>query len=263
MDLGLGGRSALVLGASKGIGKACAFALAREGVNVMLGARGMEQLAATAEAIRAETGVRVEVGSVDVTDPGQCEAIVAAARAAFGRVDILVNNAGGPPFGTFESFSEEQWRAAMELNPLSVARFIRLVLPDMKAAGWGRIINVTSWAIQSVLPGSVLSTAGRLGVAGLSKLLADEVGPFGITVNNVAPGSILTDRVRDIAVRPRLERGMDEQAAIADIAQGIPVRRVGNPEELAAVVAFLASAHAGYITGATIPVDGGVVRAIL
>lgn len=268
MELGLRGRSALILGASKGIGKACALALASEGANVMLGARGLGQLEATAAELRAaalQAGavVRVEVCPVDVTDPGQCSAIVDAARAAFGRVDILVNNAGGPPFGPFESFDEAAWRAALELNPLSVMRFMKLVLPDMKAAGWGRIINITSLATKSVLPGSVLSTAGRLGVIGMSKLLADEVAPFGVTVNSVAPGIVLTDRVRETALRQRMDRGMDEAAAFADIAQGIPVRRIGQPAEVAALVAFLASEHAGYITGATIPVDGGVVRSIL
>ncbi len=263
MDLGLRGRTALVLGASKGIGKACAMALGREGANVMLGARGLAELAATAEEIRQETGARVEIGSVDVTEACQCEAIFGAAKTAFGRVDILVNNAGGPPFGSFDSFNEAQWRAALELNPMSVVRFMNLALPDMKAAGWGRIVNITSLAVKSVLPGSILSTAGRLGVIGLSKLLADEVASFGVTVNNVAPGSILTDRVRNTSLKARLEQGMSEEEALADLAKTIPVRRIGTPDELAAMVAFLASEHAGYITGATIPVDGGVVRSIL
>ncbi|HXJ38335.1 MAG TPA: SDR family oxidoreductase [Bryobacteraceae bacterium] len=263
MDLGLKNKSALVLAASKGIGRACALALAREGANLTIGARGVEQLEATAAAIRAETGANVATCVVDVTNAGQCGAIVEAAHGAFGRVDILVNNAGGPPFGSFEQFDDAHWRAALELNPISVARFCRLVLPEMKAAGWGRIINITSLATKSVLPGSVLSTAGRLGVIGMSRLLADEVASFGITVNSVAPGTILTDRVRETALRQRMDRGMDEKAAYADIAQGIPARRIGEPAELAAVVAFLASGQAGYITGATIPVDGGAVRSIL
>jgi 3-oxoacyl-[acyl-carrier protein] reductase len=200
---------------------------------------------------------------VDVTDAAQCAAIFNAAEGAFGRVDILVNNAGGPPFGPFEQFDDETWHKSLELNLMSTVRFTRLVLPAMKAARWGRIVNLVSLSTKSVLPGSVLSTAGRLGIIGMAKLLSDEVAQFNITVNNVASGMILTDRVRQTAIKPRLERGMDESAALEDIAQSIPAKRVGKPEELAALVAFLASEPAAYITGATIPVDGGVVRSIL
>lgn len=262
MDLGLKGKTALVLAASKGLGRACATALAREGANVMIGARERVPLEATAAAIREETGASVECHPVDVTVASECKAIFEAAVSAFGRVDILVNNAGGPPFGPFEQFDDEQWRKALELNLMSSVRFSRMVLPGMKSAGWGRIVNIVSLSTKSVLAGSVLSTAGRLGVIGMAKLLADEVAACGITVNNVASGMILTDRVRQTSLKARLDRGMDEREALADIAQAIPARRIGKPEELAALVAFLASEAAGYITGTTIPVDGGIVRSI-
>jgi 3-oxoacyl-[acyl-carrier protein] reductase len=253
MDLNLKNKTALVLAASKGLGRACAAALRAEGANVMIGSRDRAQLEKTA----SELGVRSM--PVDVTIPAQCEAIVAAA----GRVDILVNNAGGPPFGPFGQFDDDEWQKALELNLKSTVRFSRLVLPGMKAAGWGRIVNIVSLGTKSVLPGSVLSTAARLGVIGMAKLLSDEVASFGITVNNVASGIILTDRVRQTSLKQRMDRGMDEKAALEDIAQSIPAKRIGRPEELAALVAFLASEQAGYITGTTIPVDGGMVRSIL
>jgi 3-oxoacyl-[acyl-carrier protein] reductase len=263
MNFGISGKSALVLAASKGLGRASATALAAEGVRVMIGSRDSAQLEKTAGELRAQTGADVRSMPVDVTDPAQCAAIFRAAEVAFGRVDILVNNAGGPPFGPFEQFDDEAWHKALELNLMSTVRFTRLALPAMKAARWGRIVNIVSLSTKSVLPGSVLSTAGRLGIVGMAKLLSDEVAQFNITVNNVASGMILTDRVRQTAIKPRLERGMDESAALEDIAQSIPAKRVGKPEELAALVAFLASEAAAYITGSTIPVDGGVVRSIL
>jgi 3-oxoacyl-[acyl-carrier protein] reductase len=260
MDLGLRNKSALVLAASKGLGKACALALAREGASVAIGSRNRERLEKTAAEIRTETGATVYALPVDVTDPSQIAATFAEAAKHLGRVDILVNNAGGPPFGPFESFDDDQWHKALELNLMSTVRFTRLALPAMKQAGWGRIVNLLSLGTRSVLPGSVLSTAGRLGIIGMAKLLSDEVASFGITVNNIATGIILTDRVRETSLKQRLDRGMDEKAALADLAQTIPAKRLGNPSELAALVAFLVSEQAAYITGSTIPVDGGLVR---
>ena len=260
MDLGLKTKSALILAASKGLGKACARALAGEGASVAIGSRDRTQLERTAAEIHAETGVRVHAIPVDVTDPLQIQAAYKEADARLGSVDILVNNAGGPPFGPFESFDDEQWFKALELNLLSTVRFTRLALPAMTEAGWGRIVNIVSLGTRSVLPGSILSTAGRLGIIGMAKLLSDEVASRGITINNVAAGIILTDRVRQTSLKQRLDRGMDEKEAIADLALSIPARRLGDPSELGALVTFLCSAQASYITGQTVAIDGGSVR---
>jgi 3-oxoacyl-[acyl-carrier protein] reductase len=262
VNLDIAGRSALVLAASKGLGRASAHALAAEGVRVMIGSRDEARAEQTARELREATGSDVRAVVVDVTDPAQCDRAFDQTTSAFGGVDILVNNAGGPPFGPFESFTEEQWQKALELNLLSTVRFCRMALGDMKERRWGRIVNIVSLGTKSVLPGSVLSTGARLGVIGMAKLLSDEVASFGITVNNVAAGIILTDRVRQTSLKQRLDRGMDEKAGLEDIAQSIPARRVGQPEELGALVAFLASNKAAYITGSTIGVDGGAIRSI-
>lgn len=169
----------------------------------------------------------------------------------------MVNNAGGPPFDQFEKFDDAAWQNAFDLNLMSVVRASRLALPYLKKSDGGRIINLISVSVKSVLAGSVLSTSMRMGVVGIAKMMADEFGPYNITVNNVAPGSTKTDRIMK-TVPP----GIDPEVALKKRAENIPLRRLGKPEELAAVVAFLASEHAGYITGATIPVDGGASRAI-
>ena len=262
MDLGLTGRVALVLAASKGLGRATAARLAAEGADVAIGARDPQALDLAAAAIREETGRRVLAVPVDVTKPDDAAAFVDAAAGTFGRVDILVNNAGGPPFGHFDAFDDATWQAAFELNLLSTVRLTRLVLPHLPRDGRGRVINVVSLAVKTVLPGSILSAAVRSGVVGMAKLLADELGPHGITVNNVAPGIILTDRVYDSVLRQKIARGLSEEEGLAELAAPIPLRRLGRPEEFAAVVAFLASEQASYITGTTIPVDGGAIRAV-
>jgi len=258
MDLQLQGKTALVLASSKGLGKACAIALAREGANVVIAARGKEVLEAAAEEIRALGKGKVLAIPGDVSQAQAAEALITATVDTFGGIDILVNNAGGPPFGAFESFNEAAWQSAFELNLLSVVRFSRLAIPHMRKRGSGRIINIVSLSIRTLLPGSVLSTSMRMGVAGMAKLLSDEVGPDHITVNNVAPGLILTERVKDTL--PPHAPG-EEERLLEERAKSIPVRRIGRPEELADLVTFLASPLAGYITGATIPIDGGAIRA--
>ncbi len=205
MDLHLKGKTALVLAASKGLGKACAAALAAEGADVVIGARNSATLNEAAEEIRALGKGRVLAIPTDVLRPEQAEAIVDAAAKEFGKIDILVNNAGGPPFGKFESFDEAAWQSVFELTLLSTVRFSRLVVPQMRKTGSGRIINIVSLSVKTYLPGSVLSTSLRMGVVGMAKMLSNELGPDQITVNNVAPGLILTDRVKDtlpIHLRP-------------------------------------------------------------
>lgn len=262
MELGLKDKVALVLAASKGLGRATAEALAAEGAKVVIGARGRAELEKTAREIGKETGSEVLGFPVDVKDAEQSEKFIAKAIEHFGRIDILVNNAGGPPFGPVESFDEAAWQAAFELTLLSNVRMTRLVLPHLKKNGSGRIINIASMSTKSVLENSVLSTSLRLGVIGMAKLLADEVGPDQITVNTVCPGMFLTDRIRHSGLKKEMDAGMTEEEALKEKTRNIPLRRIGKPEELAAMIAFLASEKASYITGTTIQVDGGVVRSI-
>jgi len=257
MDLKLTNKVAIVLAASKGLGKAIASSLSAEGAKVIIGARNEKELTSTAAEIQKLTGNPVIAIPVDVSDKAQVENFIQQAAERFGRIDILLNNAGGPPFDKFENFDEHAWQKAFELSLLSFARTSRLVLPYMRQAGGGRIINIISGSVKSVLGNSVLSTSMRMGVVGMAKLMADEFGPYNITVNNVAPGMILTDRLKHA-----LPKNTDPEQALADRAKNVPLGRIGKPEELAALVTFLASEQAAYISGTTIQVDGGANRGI-
>src|SRR5579863_1215051 len=233
MDLGLREKVAIVMAASKGLGRASAEALAAEGTRVTIGAREAETLEKTAREIRQATGSRVLAVPTDVTRAEDLEAIVAATVREFGRVDILVNNAGGPPAGAFETFGDAQWQSAFELNLLSTVRLIRLVLPHMRKTGSGRIINIVSTSVKQPIDGLLLSNAIRSGVVGLAKTLSVELAPDNITVNNVCPGRILTDRLRQIYhINERVQQGTSEEAILKEMAQGVPLGRVGKPEEL-------------------------------
>lgn len=258
MDLKLTGKVAIVLAASKGLGKAIALSLSQEGAKVVIGSRDEKELNKTAAGIKQATGNEVVAIPVDVSDANQLSKFITQAGEAFGRIDILLNNAGGPPFDKFENFDDGQWQKAFDLNLLSFARTSKQVLPYMQQAGGGRIINIISGSVKAVLGNSVLSTAMRMGVVGMAKLMADEYGPYNITVNNVAPGLILTDRIKHT-----MPKDVDPDEAIKEKAKSVPLGRIGKPEELAALVTFLASEQASYISGTTIQVDGGANRAIM
>lgn len=263
MDLRLSGKVALVAAASRGLGRAVAEELAREGVHLVVCARGADALRETADAIRDETGVPVLGVVADLSQAAGVAHVASEALRAYGRVDVLVTNAGGPPAGPFEAQSAEAWEAAIRLNLTSVVELTRAVLPGMKERGWGRIINVTSIAVKQPVDNLILSNSVRAAVTGFARTLANEVAPFGITVNNVMPGYTRTQRVDDLAARNATLRGTSAGAERAEWERQIPMARLGEPREFAAMVAFLASERASYTTGASIPVDGGWIKALL
>jgi 3-oxoacyl-[acyl-carrier protein] reductase len=247
MDLGLKGRTAIVCGASAGMGLAIAEALSSEGANVAMFARRRDMLEREAERIGA-LAVRG-----DVTNPSHVERLVDRTVEAFGGIDILVNNSGGPPRGAASELDAESVEAAVELLLISAVRLTNLCLPYLEQSGHGRVINITSSSVREPIEQLALSNAVRPGVIGWAKTVAREVGPNGITVNSIAPGRIDTERLAEVYPDGPTE---------ADLAK-IPLRRLGQPVEIGEVVAFLASDRAAYITGAVIPVDGGLTRGLL
>jgi 3-oxoacyl-[acyl-carrier protein] reductase len=252
MDLGLEGTAAIVGGASAGMGLAIARALAAEGSSVTMCARGEDRLRESATGIAGAIAI-----AGDVRDQAILQRLVDETVSARGRLDIVVNNAGGPPPGTFESTPDEAWADAFELSLRSVVRLTRLALPHLRASGRGRIVNITSWSVREPIPNLMLSNAIRPGVVGWAKALAHEVGRDGITVNTIAPGKVATGRMREL-----WESRPDPAAAEAEDIASIPVGRMGQPEEIAAAVAFLCSEEAAYISGAVLPVDGGALRGV-
>jgi 3-oxoacyl-[acyl-carrier protein] reductase len=263
MDLGIKGRIALIGGGSKGLGRAVATSLAREGAVVTIMARNEAELKATAEEIGSETGGQVEYLAVDLGNPERTGEAAAATVKKHGRVDVLVNNAGGPPTGQFLDFSDREWESAFRLNLLSAVNLARVVVPGMKDRKWGRIINCTSIAVKQPIDGLILSNAVRAGVHGWAKSLANELAPFGITVNNILPGYTMTDRVRGMAEALARKQGASIEDVYNDMASAVPMGRIGRPEDFGELAAFLASEQAGYITGASIPIDGGFYKGLM
>jgi 3-oxoacyl-[acyl-carrier protein] reductase len=255
MDLGIGGKTALVCGASKGIGRAAALALGREGARLAICARDQEALEATAANLRAATGVEILAIAADLRDGVAIERLVAQTVARYGALDILVNNTGGPPAGPFEKHDDGAWQAAFETLLLSVVRLTRLAIPHMRRQGWGRIVTVTSTSVKQPIANLVLSNSLRAAVTGLSKTLASELAPDGITVNTVAPGRILTDRLTSLY-------GGDETTTRRTAAAGVPMGRVGEPLDMGQAIAYLCSESARYITGVTLQVDGGLTSGL-
>ena len=263
MDLGLKGKAALVGGSSKGIGRAVAIGLAREGCNVTICARDNAALAQTASIIRIETDAEVFSLVCDMARYEDIKRVVQETVKSFDRLDIVVNNAGGPPLGTFDAHSDDVWQGALAQNLLSVTRTVREALPHLRKRGGGRIINITSIAVKQPIDGLILSNAARLGVVGLAKTLSRELGPDQILVNNVCPGLTLTDRMREVLQGRAAAQGRPLEEVIEDENRSIPVGRLGQPEDIAALVVFLASEPARQITGTTIQVDGGSTTAVM
>jgi 3-oxoacyl-[acyl-carrier protein] reductase len=263
MDLGLSNRVAIVAASSQGLGKACAMEFAREGAKVVLCARDAQRLAKTAEEIHRATQGEPLWFSTDLTNAAQIGHLVDETLRHLGRVDVLVTNNGGPPAGYFEEFADEAWMTAHQLTLLSAVRLIRAVLPAMRAQQWGRIINITSVAAKQPIDNLLLSNVYRSGVVALAKTLSAQVVRDGVTINNVAPGYTRTERVAALARARAAASKTSPEQELASIVAEYPMQRMGEPEELAALVAFLASERASYITGTTIQVDGGFVRGIL
>ena len=262
MDLGLRNRVAIVAAASKGLGRAIAEELAAEGAAVVICARGKDALDETAARISAAGG-RVHAVVADVSVPGDVVRVVDETTRVFGPPAILVTNSGGPRAGRFDALAAADWEAATQVLLTSAVEFVRAVLPGMRAARWGRILNVTSIAAKQPVEGLMLSNSLRMAVIGFARTLANEVAAEGITVNNLLPGYTRTDRVVDLSK----QMAADESTSTADVVgrweQQIPMRRLGEPREFAALAAFLASERASYITGQSIAVDGGWIRSVL
>jgi len=263
MDMGLQGRVALVCGASSGLGKAVATGLAKEGVRLAVCARTEEKLNKAAEDIRQSTGAEALPVVADVSVPAEAKEAVRRTHAHYQRLDILVPNAGGPPFGHFLDLPEEAWQKALNLNLLSTLHLCRAAVPHMQEAGWGRIVNITSFAAKQPQEGLILSNTARAGVLGLAKSMANELAPYNILVNSVCPGAFETERHLDLSRRRAEQEGVSLEAFLKSRAKLVPLGRNGRPEEFADLVVFLASERASYITGTAIQIDGGVVRSLL
>jgi len=253
MDLGIQGRTAIVCAASKGLGRGCAFALAREGVSLVISARGSEALERTAAEIRAETGVQVTTIQGDVTTQEGRAALLAACPDP----DILITNAGGPPQGEFSQFELDDWRRAVEANMLTPIALIRAVLPQMNARRFGRVLNITSYSVKMPIGRLELSNGARAGLTGALASLARRVAANNVTINHLLPGPFDTDRVRGNWNQVAAGGGGDVAELERRAVAGIPAGRLGTPEEFGAFAAFFCSVHAGFTTGQSILLDGG------
>jgi len=263
MDLGIKDKAAFVAASSRGLGKEIAFRLAREGAKVAICARGEEELYKTQKEIEEGTGSRVIARVTDVTDRSQVKNLVSYIVDEFGTIAILVCNAGGPPSGTVEDFSLDDYLKALELNLLSTINLCYEVFPHMKKQNWGRIVNLTSVSAKQPIDTLILSNTARSGVLGFSKSLSNQLAPYGITVNSVCPGYTRTERVESLA-KSFEEKGKGKvQDFYRNIEKIIPMGRLGRPDEIASAVVFLCSEAASYITGVSLQIDGGYIKGIL
>jgi 3-oxoacyl-[acyl-carrier protein] reductase len=262
MDLGLKDRVAIVAASSQGLGKAVAMGLAREGAKLALCARTEATLQATAEEIRKSAGVEVLAKKVDVTVYEQVRGFVAETVKRFGRLDICVTNAGGPPAKPFSETTVEDWQNGVNLNLMSTLYFAREVLPLMRERRWGRLITITSASVKQPIDNLILSNSVRAAVSGLVKSLSNEYAKDNVLVTNVCPGYTMTARLDELSSKLAAAEGVQPKQIHDRWAAMIPMRRLGQPEEFANLVVFLASERASYITGVSIAVDGGFVKGI-
>ena len=263
MDLELKDKVAIIGGASQGLGRACADVLAEEGAKITICSRNKESLEKAAKEIRDATGADVLVFPADLESYDSIKELISTTVSHFGRLDIMVNNSGGPPLARSETATEEQWETAVQRSLFFFARMSREAVPHLKKQGGGRIINILASTVYQPIPNLALSGATRLGAVAFAKSLADEVGRDGILINNVCPGSILTERMLSNVTSRANELGISVEDGLADRAKETAVGRIGEPKELAYLVAFLASGKSTYITGTTMLVDGGLVRSVI
>jgi len=262
METGLRNRVAIVAGASQGLGRAAAFALAAEGAQVALCSRNQEAIERTTAEIRRQCGVETRGEAVDVRNSAAVERFVENTAAAFGRIDVCVTNAGGPPARQFLETTDSEWDDAFELNLRSAIVFARATIPQMQKRNWGRIVTISSVTVRQPQPQLVLSNAIRAGVMGLVRSLANEFGKDGITVNNVGPGYTATERLKELSAKRAAALGQSEEEIERGWVEQIPVRRLGKPEEVADAIVWLASERAAYVNGQTILVDGGLYKGL-
>lgn len=262
MDLELDGKTAVVTAASRGLGRAVAESLAKEGAKLAICARNDDVLSNTAEAIRKTYGVEVLDRTCDVTDPDQVESFKNDVVNTFGTVHVLFANAGGPPAGSVDNVNISDFEEALQLNCMSTIRLVYSFIPFMKAQKWGRIIASTSVTVKQPLTNLALSNVSRAGVIPFIKGIADEYGSMNITANAIAPGYIMTDRVKNLLEGRMKKEGISFEEALQGIVSSIPAGRAGKPEEFGSLAAYLASEKAGFINGTTILIDGGMYRGI-
>lgn len=258
MDLGIQGKWAVVCGASKGLGYACADALAREGVNLVINARSADTLEQAAKALSAH-GVEVKAIAANIAQPQGQQAVLAAAP----NVDILITNAGGPPRGEFRDFERDHWIKALEQNMITPLELIKATIDGMIARGFGRIVNITSTSVKAPIDGLTLSNGARAGLTGVVAGIAREVAAHNVTINNLLPGKFETDRLRDSLRGKAQANGHGLQDELLAQAAQIPAKRIGQPPEFGHACAFLCSAYTGYITGQNLVIDGGAYRGVL
>ncbi len=260
MDLSIKGKNAIVCASSQGLGKSAAVDLAKEGVNLAICSRNKDKINSVKEEIEQTSEVKVVAIEADLSSEKDISALFQEAKKELKTIDILINNNGGPPPSTFEELTDEDWQKTFNSTMMSAIRLSKLVLPDMKKNKWGRIINISSVSVKTPVNGLFLSNSIRMGVLGWAKALSDEVAPHGITVNSVCPGTTKTERIEQILNARSESSGKDKSEIEEAMANSIPMLRIGEASDLSALITFLASEKASYMTGLAVQVDGGSAR---